>query len=125
MNSRCQTLPLAALLFVSVLSVSNAQRPTVPNAGSGKQTRFVAPPGEETAAAKQSIDQMWKSIKGAKDWKLETVEVGGTKDAIYEIGKSSLTTVVDGKDNTYTCDYVVIWKRQKDGTYRAQTDIYN
>jgi ketosteroid isomerase-like protein/tetratricopeptide (TPR) repeat protein len=82
------------------------------------------PPGKKVAG-RQAIDQMWKSIKGAKDWKLETVEVGGTKDAIYEIGKSSLTTVIDGKDNTYTCDYVVIWKRQKDGTYRAQTDIYN
>jgi protocatechuate 3,4-dioxygenase beta subunit len=66
MNSRCQTLPLAALLFVSVLSVSNAQRPTVPNAGSGKQTRFVAPPGEETAAAKQSIDQAQTELRSGK-----------------------------------------------------------
>ena len=82
-------------------------------------------PRGKKVAGRQAIDQMWTSIKGAKDWKLETIEVGGTKDAIYEIGKSSLTTVVDGKDNTYTCDYVVIWKRQKDGTYRAQTDIYN
>jgi ketosteroid isomerase-like protein len=53
------------------------------------------------------------------------LEVGGTKEAIFEVGKSSLTTEVDGKESTYTCDYVVIWKRQKDGSYRAHTDIYN
>jgi len=44
---------------------------------------------------------------------------------VYEVGRSTLTTVVNGKESTYACDYVVIWKRQKDGTYRAQTDIYN
>jgi ketosteroid isomerase-like protein len=64
-------------------------------------------------------------VKGAKDWKLEALEVGGTPAAIYEIGKSTLTTQLDGRDNTYVCDYVVIWKRQKDGSYRTQTDIFN
>jgi tetratricopeptide (TPR) repeat protein/ketosteroid isomerase-like protein len=74
---------------------------------------------------REAIDRYWKGVKGAKDWKLETLEVGGTKEAIYEVGKSTLTTEVDGKESTYVCDYVVIWKRQKDGTYRAHTDIFN
>ena len=74
---------------------------------------------------REAIDGYWKGVKGAKDWKLETLEVGGTKEAIYEVGKSTLTIEVDGKESTYVCDYVVIWKRQKDGTYRAQTDIFN
>ncbi|HEV3203245.1 MAG TPA: TIGR03067 domain-containing protein [Gemmataceae bacterium] len=38
---------------------------------------------------------------------------------------SSLTTEVNGKASTYICDYVVIWKQQKDGSYRAHTDIFN
>ena len=62
---------------------------------------------------------------GAGQFSLETIEVGGTKEAIYEVGKSSLTTEVDGKKSTYVCDYVVIWKRQKNGSYRTHTDIYN
>jgi ketosteroid isomerase-like protein len=74
---------------------------------------------------RRAIDQLWMSIKGPKDWKLETLEVGGTKEAIYEVGKSSLTTEENGKESTYVCDYVVIWKRQKDGSYKTQTDIYN
>jgi len=74
---------------------------------------------------REAIDQFWKGLKGAKDWKLETIEVEGTADAIYEIGKSTLTTQLNGADSTYVCDYVVIWKRQKDGSYRTYTDIYN
>jgi ketosteroid isomerase-like protein len=74
---------------------------------------------------RQAIDRYWQAVKGAKDWKLEALEVGGTSEAIYEIGKSTLTTKTNGEDNTYVCDYVVIWKRQKDGTYRTHTDIFN
>jgi uncharacterized protein (TIGR03067 family) len=74
---------------------------------------------------REAIDRYWQSIQGAKDWKLETIEVGGTKEAIYEVGKSTLTTEVNGKASTYVCDYVVIWKPQKDGSYRAHTDIFN
>jgi ketosteroid isomerase-like protein/tetratricopeptide (TPR) repeat protein len=74
---------------------------------------------------REAIDRYWQGVKGAKDWTLEALEIGGTLEAIYEIGKSSLTTRVDGKDSTYVCDYVVIWKRQKDGSYRTHTDIFN
>jgi ketosteroid isomerase-like protein len=74
---------------------------------------------------REAIDRYWQSVKGAKDWKLETFEVGGTNEAIYEVGRSSLTTEVEGKETTYVCDYVVIWKRQKDGTYLTHTDIFN
>jgi ketosteroid isomerase-like protein len=74
---------------------------------------------------REEIDRYWKSVQGAMDWKLKTLEVGGTKETIYEVGKSTLTTELHGKESTYVCDYVVIWKRQKDGAYRAHTDILN
>jgi ketosteroid isomerase-like protein len=82
-------------------------------------------PRGKKVQGRKAIDRYWQGVKGAKDWKLETIEVGGTRDAIYEVGKSFLTTVVDGKESTYVCDYVVIWKRQPDGTYRTHTDIFN
>lgn len=72
-----------------------------------------------------AIDKYWLAIKNPRAWKLEIVEVGGTKDAIWEIGKSMLTEEVDGKESTYVGDFVVIWKRQKDGSYRIHADIYN
>jgi uncharacterized protein (TIGR02246 family) len=74
---------------------------------------------------REAIDKYWTSIKGAKDWKLEVIELGGDRETIYQIGRSTLTTERDGKQSTYACDFVVIWKRQQDGTYRIHVDIYN
>ena len=74
---------------------------------------------------RKAIDAYWTSIKGAKDWKLDVIEVGGSRDEVYQIGKSSFTSEADGKENTYTCDFVVIWKRQTDGAYKIYVDIYN
>jgi len=82
-------------------------------------------PRDKKVHGREAIDRMWTSIKGPKDWKLETFEVGGTTEAIFEVGRSTLTCEVNGKDATYACSYVVIWKRQKDGSYLTHTDIYN
>ena len=74
---------------------------------------------------RKTIDGYWTSIKGAKDWKLDVIEVGGSADEIYQIGKSSFTSEAGGKEQSYVCDFVVIWKRQKDGAYKIYVDIYN
>lgn len=74
---------------------------------------------------RNAIDKYWLGIEKPKAWKLEIVEVGGTKEVIWEIGNSTLTSEADGKPNTYICDFIVVWKRQKDGTYRIHADIYN
>ena len=82
-------------------------------------------PRGKSAHGREGVDGYWLRIKGAKDWKLEVTEVGGTGEAIYEVGKSSLTTEVNGQERTYVCDFVLIWKLQKDGSYRIHTDINN
>jgi ketosteroid isomerase-like protein len=74
---------------------------------------------------REAIDRYWTGSKGAKDWKLEVIELGGDKETVYQIGKSSLTTNSGGAEKTYVCDFVVIWKRQQDGTYKIYVDIYN
>lgn len=72
-----------------------------------------------------AIDKYWTSIKNAKDWKLEVIELGGDRESVWQIGRSSLTSVHNGTDQTYVCDFVVLWKRQPDDTYRIYVDIYN
>ena len=74
---------------------------------------------------RKAVDAYWTSIKGAKDWKLDVIEVGGSRNEVYQIGKSSFTSETNGKEGNYTCDYVAIWKRQKDGTLKIYVDIYN
>lgn len=75
---------------------------------------------------REAIDKYWTSIKDGKDWKLEVLELGGDAETVYQIGRSILTTAAkDGKENTYACDFIVLWKKQKDGTYKIHVDIYN
>ena len=74
---------------------------------------------------RKAIDAYWTGIKGAKDWQLDVIEVGGSRDEVYQIGKSSFTSEADGKESNYTCDFLVIWKRQADGAYKIYVDIYN
>jgi uncharacterized protein (TIGR02246 family) len=74
---------------------------------------------------RKAIDAYWTGIKGAKDWKLDVIEVGGSPDEVYQIGKSSFTSEANGKESNYTCDFLVIWKRQTDGAYKIYVDIYN
>ncbi len=74
---------------------------------------------------REGINKYWLAFAKPVEWKLEIVEVGGTKEMIWEIGKSTLTEERNGKQGTYICDFIVIWKRQKDGTYRIHADIYN
>jgi len=73
---------------------------------------------------REEINKYWLAVKKPKEWKLEVHEVGGTPEAIWVIGRTTLTHVVDGKDSTYAADFVVIWKRQPDGSYRIHTDMY-
>jgi len=72
-----------------------------------------------------AIDNYWTRIRGAKDWKLEVVEVGGSGEFVYELGRSALTTEHDGEENTYTCDFIVIWKQDEDKHYKIHVDSYN
>lgn len=82
-------------------------------------------PRRETVRGRAAIDRYWLGIRGAKAWRLEVVEVGGSRTEAYQVGVSSLTSVrPDGTESTYTCDFVVIWKRQPNGTLKIVLDLY-
>lgn len=74
---------------------------------------------------RKAIDAYWLALKGGKDWKLEVYEVGGDRDTIYEVGRSTFISEADGKETAYACDILVIWKRQPDGRYKIHVDFYN
>ena len=83
-------------------------------------------PKRSTVEGRAAIDRYWAGIRKPATWTLEVVEVGGSHKEAYQIGVSSLTsTSSDGRQGTYVCDFVVIWKRQTDGTLRIVLDLYN
>ena len=82
-------------------------------------------PRRATVRGRAEIDRYWTSLLGAKSWRLEVLEVGGTRDAAYQVGISRLTTAApDGREQTHVSEFVVIWKRQADGSLKIALDLY-
>lgn len=83
-------------------------------------------PRRQTTAGREAIARYWSSITGPAKWSLTIVEVGGDRESAHQVGVSRLTsTRRDGTSSTYECDFVVLWRRQSDGTMRITLDLYN
>ena len=85
-------------------------------------------PNSEMIKGKPGIEAFWKGGlgMGIKDAVLTTVEVLGMGDLAWEIGKYNLKIQPAGQagleDNG---KYVVIWKKQADGSWKLHVDIWN
>jgi ketosteroid isomerase-like protein len=82
--------------------------------------------GERTAPirGRAAIDTYWRGIANAKSWKLEIIEVGGSRDQPYEIGRSTLTTSSPSGDRVSVVEYLVLWRRETNGALRIAVDYY-
>ncbi len=86
------------------------------------------PPNGEMVNGRRGIQDLWNGLMqmGVKDVKLNTVDVGGSGNTAYEIGNYSLTIQPEGQAAmTDSGKYVVVWKRQADGTWKLHVDIWN
>ncbi|HEY9009159.1 YybH family protein [Ohtaekwangia sp.] len=77
---------------------------------------------------REAIKQFWKeAMEGSQllDMKTETLSVNGNHDLIYETGKT--TTHTKYQDSVYVSEvkFANVWKRQQDGSYRLDVDIWN
>jgi len=88
----------------------------------------LVPPDGEILNGKQAIEELYKKFfqMGMKDIAFTTIEVGGSGDTAYEIGKTKVRIQPEGQaamiDST---KYLVIWKRQADATWKVHVDIWN
>ena len=86
------------------------------------------PPDGEIIKGKQAIEELYKKFFqiGMKEIVFTTIEVGGSGDTAYEIGKTKVRIQPEGQaaiqDST---KYLVIWKRQPDDTWKVHVDIWN
>ena len=72
---------------------------------------------------RKNLDNYWLSLKDkGRGWKLTVIEIGGTDDYIYQLGNSDLTYMVNGKEAKSVTNFVLIWKKQKDNSYRIFRD---
>lgn len=86
------------------------------------------PPNSPMVSGKQQIKKFWQGVlkTRVKNLTLKTVELLEKGDTAIEIGAYTLDTQPKGsKIVKDTGKYVVVWKRQTDGSWKYLVDIWN
>ncbi len=86
------------------------------------------PPNTEMVSGRQAIQAFWEGAleMGVWDINLESVGVGYDGNLAYEIGAYTLNIQPEGgQAMTDTGKYVLVRKRQADGTWKMTADIWN
>jgi len=86
------------------------------------------PPDGELIKGKQAIEEYYRTLfqMGMKEVVLTTIEVEGSGGTVYEIGKTRVRIQPEGQEAIQdSSKYLVIWKRQADGTWKVHADIWN
>jgi uncharacterized protein (TIGR02246 family) len=89
---------------------------------------IVFPPDSEMVRGRVAIGEFWKGARdnGVQSATLTTIDVGRSGDVAYETGKVTLKVQPAGKEATTVVEkYLVVWKRQPDGSWQLHRDIWN
>ena len=88
----------------------------------------VMPPNSQMIKGRKAIEEFWKGAMGmgVRSIQLDTLDVQSGTDLAYEIGNATMIIQPQGgKAATDTVKYVVVWKRQPDGSWKLAADIWN
>ena len=80
-------------------------------------------PDNYTVKGRTNLDKYWMDLmdKG-RGWKLTVVEIGGQGEFVYQLGKSDLKYINNGKESSSITNFVLLWKKQSDGSYKIFRD---
>jgi ketosteroid isomerase-like protein len=83
--------------------------------------------GGVRVSGREAVDRYWTSLPAGSTWRLDVLDAGGSRDSMWQLGRSTLVTPGrnrDGTTNTSIVDFLGIWKRQPDGTLKLYIDMY-
>lgn len=77
-----------------------------------------------------NIQQLWQALMDKPGFSLRfaptRIEVADSKDLAYDVGTFELNLNDEaGKSMTIPGKYVVVWKKQKNGQWEVEADIFN
>ena len=76
-----------------------------------------------TVKGRANLDNYWASLKDkGRGWTLSVVEVGGHGDIVFQLGKSDLKHMDGAKEANSVTNFIVLWKKQSDGSYKIFRD---
>jgi uncharacterized protein (TIGR02246 family) len=93
-----------------------------------ENARFL-PPGAEMITGRGGVQAFWQSgfDQGASDVVLESLEIKSLADGVaYEIGRNIVQVrTADGSSIDVAGKSLCIFRRESDGVWRADVDIFN
>lgn len=69
---------------------------------------------------REDLTAYWAGVTDAKDWKLEVLETGGSRDEPWQRGRSILRTA----ERDHAVDFVLLFKRNASGKLEIVLDFY-
>ena len=76
-----------------------------------------------TVKGRKNLDSYWMSLRNlGRGWKLEVIEIGGEGELVYQLGNSDLKHIYNGKEVRSVTNFIVLWKRTPDGSYKILRD---
>lgn len=70
-----------------------------------------------------NLDNYWLQLKDkGRGWELTVVEIGGAGEFVYQLGKSDLKHISGGKEMRSVTNFVLLWKKEADGSYKIFRD---
>ena len=90
----------------------------------------VLPFNAPIATGKDQIRAVWSQLMSNPDfslsWRPTKIEVAQSADLAYEVGTFDLTLADQtGKSTAIRGKYVIAWKKQANGEWKAAADIFN
>jgi ketosteroid isomerase-like protein len=94
------------------------------------ETGSVMPFNTPIATGRAKVQEVWTQLMAKPGFSLRfvptQVEVAKSKDMAYDIGTFELKlNDAQGALMTIPGKYVVVWKKQKEGGWKAEADIFN
>lgn len=85
------------------------------------------PPNTESVQGRAAIQAFWEAFPPASELELTSEEVDGRGDLAFERGSYSLTLMIEGMSEPVpdSGKYIVILRRQADGSWLIAADIFN
>ncbi len=74
---------------------------------------------------RDAINQFCLEMTGIKEAKAIVLDVGMSGDFIYQVATSFARWARNGKEGSYFCDCMYLWRKEENNTYRIFLDAYN
>ncbi len=127
-NASAQTPKDTSTLRKQIMLLNQQMEEAFNKNDMNKVAAFYANDGEivddsYTVKGRKGLDKYWLDLKDkGRGWKLSVVEIGGQGEFVYQLGKSDLKYINDGKESSSITNFVLICRKQDDGNYKIFRD---